>query len=68
GGFVRLHPDGTVDAVGEQTERHGLFDVIFNKGNICIFQSHETRHLSLALDNGVATGMASGGGALTKMR
>lgn len=34
--------------------------MIFNKGNICIFQSHETRHLSLALDNGVATGMVSG--------
>ncbi|XP_076420081.1 oxygen-regulated protein 1 isoform X5 [Peromyscus maniculatus bairdii] len=67
GGFVRLHPDGTVDAVGEQTDRYGLFDVIFNKGNLCIFQSHEMRHLSLALDNGGAAGMASGG-ALTELR
>ncbi|XP_066122230.1 oxygen-regulated protein 1 isoform X3 [Saccopteryx bilineata] len=60
-GFVRLHPDGTVDAVGEKTDKYGVFDVIFNKGNICIFQSHEVRHLSLALDNGFVTGMASGG-------
>ncbi|XP_047417181.1 oxygen-regulated protein 1 isoform X4 [Sciurus carolinensis] len=61
GGFVRLHPDGTVDALGEKTDKYGLFDVIFNKGNICIFQSHEMRHLSLALDNGFVTGMPSGG-------
>ncbi|XP_040597444.1 oxygen-regulated protein 1 isoform X2 [Mesocricetus auratus] len=67
GGFVRLHPDGMVDAVGEQTDRYGLFDVIFNKGNICIFQSHEMRHLSLAFDNSVVTGMPSGG-ALTELR
>ncbi|CAD7672014.1 unnamed protein product [Nyctereutes procyonoides] len=38
-----------------------LFDVIFNKGNICIFQSHEMRHLSLAVDNSTVSGMASGG-------
>ncbi|XP_075824159.1 oxygen-regulated protein 1 isoform X2 [Microtus pennsylvanicus] len=63
GGFVRLHPDGTVDALGEQTDRYGLFDVVFNKGNICIFQSREMRYLSLALDNGVASG-----GALTELR
>ncbi|KAM6171655.1 oxygen-regulated protein 1 isoform 2-T2 [Erethizon dorsatum] len=62
-GFVRLHPDGTVDANGEKTDKYGLFDVIFNKGNICIFQSHEMKHLSLALDNGSA-----GGGAPTEVR
>ncbi|XP_045416943.1 oxygen-regulated protein 1 isoform X2 [Lemur catta] len=67
GGFVRLHPDGTVDAIGEKRDKYGLFDVIFNKGNICIFQSHEMRHLSLALDNGFVTGMASGG-ATTELR
>ncbi|KAI4565769.1 hypothetical protein MJT46_009144 [Ovis ammon polii x Ovis aries] len=67
GGFVRLHPDSTVDAVGEKTDKYGLFDVIFNKGNVCIFQSRELRHLSLALDNGSVTGMASGG-ASTEMR
>ncbi|XP_060241908.1 oxygen-regulated protein 1 [Meriones unguiculatus] len=67
GGFVRLHPDGTVDAAGEQTDKYGLFDVIFNKGNICIFQSREMRHLSLTLDNGAATGMASGG-AVSELR
>ncbi|XP_013375654.1 PREDICTED: oxygen-regulated protein 1 [Chinchilla lanigera] len=66
-GFVRLHPDGTVDANGEKTDKYGLFDVIFNKGNICIFQSHEIRHFSLALDNGSVTGMA-GGGAPTELR
>ncbi|XP_055968457.1 oxygen-regulated protein 1 [Sorex fumeus] len=60
-GFVRLHPDGTVDAVGEKADKYGLFDVIFHKGDICIFQSHEIRHLSLALDNGSVTGMAAGG-------
>ncbi|TKC41289.1 hypothetical protein EI555_012662 [Monodon monoceros] len=53
-----LYPDGTADAVGEKTGKYGLFDVIFNKGNVCIFQSHEMRHLSLALDNGSVTGMA----------
>ncbi|KAK1332025.1 hypothetical protein QTO34_007704 [Cnephaeus nilssonii] len=67
GGFVRLHPDGIVDAVGEKTDKYGLFDIIFNKGNICIFQSHEIRHLSLALNNGFVTGMASGG-ASTELR
>ncbi|XP_038297109.1 lipoxygenase homology domain-containing protein 1-like isoform X2 [Canis lupus familiaris] len=61
GGFVRLHPDGTVDAVGDKTDKYGLFDVIFNKGNICIFQSREMRHLSLAVDNSTVSGMASGG-------
>ncbi|XP_070078326.1 oxygen-regulated protein 1 isoform X19 [Equus przewalskii] len=67
GGFVRLHPNGTVDAVGKKTDKYGLFDVIFNKENICIFQSHKIRHLSLALDNGSVAGMASGG-ASTKLR
>uniref|UniRef100_A0A8D1K1P3 PLAT domain-containing protein n=1 Tax=Sus scrofa TaxID=9823 RepID=A0A8D1K1P3_PIG len=68
GGFVRLHPDGTVDAVGKKTDKYGLFDVIFNKGNICIFQSQELRHLSLALDDdGSVMGMA-GGGTSTEMR
>ncbi|XP_032447830.1 uncharacterized protein LOC115506399 [Lynx canadensis] len=67
GGFVRLHPDGTVDALGEKTDKCGLFDVIFNKGNMCIFQSHVIRHLSLAVDNSTVTGMASGG-ACTELR
>ncbi|XP_062045872.1 oxygen-regulated protein 1 [Lepus europaeus] len=67
GGFVRLHPDGRVDAIGEKTDKYGLFDVIFNKGNTCIFQSHEMRHLSLAVDNGLVTGMASGAAA-TELR
>ncbi|XP_070337373.1 oxygen-regulated protein 1 isoform X10 [Equus asinus] len=67
GGFVRLHPNGTVDAVGKKADKYGLFDVIFNKENICIFQSHKIRHLSLALDNGSVAGMASGG-ASTKLR
>uniref|UniRef100_H0XVT8 Lipoxygenase homology domains 1 n=1 Tax=Otolemur garnettii TaxID=30611 RepID=H0XVT8_OTOGA len=67
GGFVRLHPDGTVDAVGKKKDKYGLFDVIFNKRNICIFQSHEMRHLSLALDNGSVTGMATGEAA-TELR
>uniref|UniRef100_A0A8C9PQE2 Oxygen-regulated protein 1 n=1 Tax=Spermophilus dauricus TaxID=99837 RepID=A0A8C9PQE2_SPEDA len=61
GGFVRLHPDGTVDALGEKTDKYGLFDVIFNKGNTCIFQSHEMRHLSLGIDNGFVSGVACGG-------
>ncbi|XP_006900600.1 PREDICTED: uncharacterized protein LOC102868630 [Elephantulus edwardii] len=67
GGFIRLHPDGTIDALGHKTDKYGLFDVIFNKGNKCIFQSHQMRHLSLALDNGFATGMASGAPA-TELR
>ncbi|XP_004680096.1 PREDICTED: oxygen-regulated protein 1 [Condylura cristata] len=67
GGFVRLHPDGSVDAVGEKTDKYGLFDVIFKDGNICIFQSHEMRHLSLAFDSGTVTGMVSGS-ASTELR
>ncbi|KAI5242601.1 Oxygen-Regulated Protein 1 [Manis pentadactyla] len=67
GGFVRLHPDSTVDAVGEETDKYGLFDVVFNEGNICIFRSHEMRHLSLALNNNSVTGMACGG-ASTELR
>lgn len=23
GGFVRLHPDGTIDAIGEKTDKYG---------------------------------------------
>ncbi|XP_040828495.1 oxygen-regulated protein 1 isoform X2 [Ochotona curzoniae] len=63
GGFVRLHPDGSVDAFGEKADKYGLFDVTFNKGNTCIFQSHEMKHLSLGLDKGFASG-----GAATKLR
>uniref|UniRef100_A0A4X2KD29 Oxygen-regulated protein 1 n=1 Tax=Vombatus ursinus TaxID=29139 RepID=A0A4X2KD29_VOMUR len=59
GGFVRLHPDGSVDALGEKTDKNGLLDVIVKRGNICIFQSHQTRNLSLGLDN--VSGMANGG-------
>ncbi|XP_006871926.1 PREDICTED: uncharacterized protein LOC102810528 [Chrysochloris asiatica] len=59
GGFVRLFPDGKIDAVGESTDKYGFFDVIFSKGNVCIFQSHQINHVSLALDNGFVTGMAS---------
>ncbi|KAM5211479.1 LOW QUALITY PROTEIN: uncharacterized protein RBU33_007754 [Hipposideros larvatus] len=67
GGFFRLHPDGTVGAIGEKRDTRGLFDVIFNKGNICIFQSNEIRHLSLALNNDSVAGMASGR-AFTELR
>ncbi|XP_074134524.1 lipoxygenase homology domain-containing protein 1-like isoform X1 [Sminthopsis crassicaudata] len=63
GGFVRLHQDGTIDALGEKTDKNGLFDVILKRGNICIFQSHQTRNLCLGLDNisGMATGKANSG-------
>ncbi|XP_039768465.1 oxygen-regulated protein 1 [Ornithorhynchus anatinus] len=59
GGFIRLHPDGTVDALGEKTDPFGLFDVTVKRENIYIFHSHQLRHLSLALDNGTVTGVAS---------
>ncbi|XP_077022879.1 oxygen-regulated protein 1 isoform X2 [Tamandua tetradactyla] len=66
GGFVRLHPGGTVDAVGQKTDRYAFFDVIFNKGNVCIFQSHQMKKLFLGLDNGTVTGV--GGGTPAELR
>ncbi|XP_043395558.1 oxygen-regulated protein 1 [Chelonia mydas] len=54
-GFIRLSPDGTVDALGDKKDKYGLFDVTV-KRNAHVFKSHQMPHLALALDNGYVTG------------
>ncbi|TFK11366.1 myelin P2 protein-like [Platysternon megacephalum] len=55
-GFIRLSPDGTVDALGDKKDKYGLFDVTV-KRNAHVFKSHQMPHTALALDNGYVTGM-----------
>ncbi|XP_075776815.1 oxygen-regulated protein 1 isoform X2 [Pelodiscus sinensis] len=57
-GFIRLSPDGTVDALGDKKDKYGLFDVTF-KRNARVFKSHLMPHLALALDNGFVIGKDS---------
>ncbi|XP_074841891.1 oxygen-regulated protein 1 [Carettochelys insculpta] len=57
-GFIRLSPDGTVDALGDKKDKYGLFDVT-TKRHTRVFKSHLMPHLALALDNGSVTGMNS---------
>nr|XP_056710895.1 oxygen-regulated protein 1 [Euleptes europaea] len=59
-GFIRLRPDGTVDALGDKKDKYGLFDLTLKKGNICVFKSHPMPQLALALVHGSVTGMDSG--------
>ncbi|XP_059580075.1 oxygen-regulated protein 1 [Alligator mississippiensis] len=56
-GFIRLSPDGTVDALGDKKDKYGLFDVTIKGRNTHVFCSHQMPHLALALDNGCVTGM-----------
>uniref|UniRef100_A0A8D0H2M3 Oxygen-regulated protein 1 n=1 Tax=Sphenodon punctatus TaxID=8508 RepID=A0A8D0H2M3_SPHPU len=58
-GFIRLKPDGVVDALGDKKDKHGLFDVTVKKGNTRVFNSHPSPHLALALDDGYVAGMDS---------
>uniref|UniRef100_A0A8C8S867 Oxygen-regulated protein 1 n=1 Tax=Pelusios castaneus TaxID=367368 RepID=A0A8C8S867_9SAUR len=55
-GFIRLSPDGRVDALGDKKDKYGLFDVTVKRGNVCVFKSHQMPQLALALDNGNVTG------------
>ncbi|XP_054841381.1 oxygen-regulated protein 1 isoform X2 [Eublepharis macularius] len=59
-GFIRLSPDGTVDALGDKKDKYGLFDLTLKKGNICVFKSHPMSHLALALVHGSVAGMDNG--------
>uniref|UniRef100_A0A8C3KBT5 Oxygen-regulated protein 1 n=1 Tax=Calidris pygmaea TaxID=425635 RepID=A0A8C3KBT5_9CHAR len=55
-GFICLSPDSTVDALGDKKNKYGVFDVNVKRRNICIFSSHQTPHLALALVNGHVIG------------
>ncbi|XP_029447144.1 lipoxygenase homology domain-containing protein 1 [Rhinatrema bivittatum] len=61
GRFIRLSPDGTIDALGEKKDKYGLFDVSVKRGNVCVFSSHQIQHLALAVDKGYASGMDKSG-------
>uniref|UniRef100_A0ACB8FDU4 Uncharacterized protein n=1 Tax=Sphaerodactylus townsendi TaxID=933632 RepID=A0ACB8FDU4_9SAUR len=58
--FIRLSPDGTVDALGDKKDKYGFFDLTLKKGNICTFKCHPMPHLALALVHGSVTGMDNG--------
>ncbi|XP_077208521.1 oxygen-regulated protein 1 [Paroedura picta] len=59
-GFMRLSPDGTVDALGDKKDKYGLFDLSLKKGNVCVFKCHPMPHLALALVHSSVTGMDNG--------
>nr|XP_033789545.1 oxygen-regulated protein 1 isoform X2 [Geotrypetes seraphini] len=61
GRFIRLSPDGTVDALGEKKDNYGLFDVSVKRGNVRVFSSHHIQHLALAIDKGYVSGMEKSG-------
>ncbi|KAM8967369.1 oxygen-regulated protein 1 [Pelodytes ibericus] len=59
--FIRLTPDGKVDALGEKKEKYGFFDVMVKRGNVRVFNSHQIRNLALAIDKGIVTAMDNSG-------
>ncbi|XP_040289065.1 oxygen-regulated protein 1 [Bufo bufo] len=61
GKFIRLTPDGKVDALGDKKDKHALFDVLVKRGKVRVFRSHHLRHLALAIDKGVVAAMDNSG-------
>ncbi|XP_068093489.1 oxygen-regulated protein 1 isoform X2 [Hyperolius riggenbachi] len=59
--FIRLSPDGQVDALGDKKDKYGFFDVLVRRGTVRVFQSHHIRNLALAIDKGIASTMDSSG-------
>uniref|UniRef100_A0A8C4RVI6 Oxygen-regulated protein 1 n=1 Tax=Erpetoichthys calabaricus TaxID=27687 RepID=A0A8C4RVI6_ERPCA len=57
GRFVRLHPDGTVDALGDKKDKHGLFNVTVKRGSIRIFHSVQHHRLAIAIDQNKVTAL-----------
>ncbi|XP_069813684.1 oxygen-regulated protein 1 isoform X3 [Dendropsophus ebraccatus] len=61
GRFIRLTPDGTVDALGDKKDKYGFFDVLVKRGKVRVFRSHHIRHLALAVDKGMVAAMDNSG-------
>ncbi|XP_073440095.1 oxygen-regulated protein 1 [Dendrobates tinctorius] len=61
GKFIRLTPDGRVDALGDKKDKYGFFDVLVKRGKVRVFRSHHIRHLALAIDKGIASAMDNSG-------
>ncbi|KAM4704966.1 oxygen-regulated protein 1 [Rhinophrynus dorsalis] len=59
--FIRLTPDGKVDALAEKKDKYGFFDVTAKRGNVRVFNSHHISHLALAIDKGIVTAMDNSG-------
>nr|XP_015208918.1 PREDICTED: oxygen-regulated protein 1 [Lepisosteus oculatus] len=61
GKCVRLHPDGTVDALGDKRDKQGFFDMRLKRGNIRVFRSLPHPQLTLAIAKGRVTALENGG-------
>ncbi|XP_056377904.1 oxygen-regulated protein 1 [Hyla sarda] len=61
GKFIRLTPDGRVDALGDKKDKYGFFDVLIKRGKVRVFRSHHIRHLALAIDKGMVAAMDNSG-------
>ncbi|KAM3928088.1 oxygen-regulated protein 1 [Leptodactylus fuscus] len=61
GKFIRLTPDGRVDALGDKKDKYGLFDVLVKRGKVRVLRSHHIRHLALAIDKGMVAAMDNSG-------
>ncbi|XP_075070522.1 oxygen-regulated protein 1 [Mixophyes fleayi] len=59
--FIRLTPEGRVDALGDKKDKYGFFDVLVKRGKVRVFRSHHIRHLALAIDKGKVTAMDNSG-------
>ncbi|KAM9308372.1 oxygen-regulated protein 1 [Gastrophryne carolinensis] len=59
--FIRLTPDGRVDALGDKKDKYGLFEVLLKRGKVRVFRSQRIRNLALAVDKGIARAMDSSG-------
>ncbi|XP_063779799.1 oxygen-regulated protein 1 [Pseudophryne corroboree] len=59
--FLRLTPDGRVDALGDKKDKYGFFYVLVKRGKVRVFRSHHIRHLALAIDKGKVTAMDNSG-------
>ncbi|KAM4028013.1 oxygen-regulated protein 1 [Anomaloglossus baeobatrachus] len=61
GKFIRLTPDGKVDALGDKKDKYGFFDVLVKRGKVRVFRSHHIRHVALAIDKGIVAAMDNSG-------
>ncbi|XP_073487711.1 oxygen-regulated protein 1 isoform X2 [Aquarana catesbeiana] len=59
--FIRITPDGRVDALGDKKDKYGFFDVLVKRGNVRVFRSHHIRNLTLAIDKGIASALENNG-------
>ncbi|XP_043921829.1 oxygen-regulated protein 1 [Protopterus annectens] len=54
--FIRLYPDGTVDALGDKKDKYSVFEVVTRRGHIRVFNSLACERLALAVNNGCIVG------------